>query len=127
MTDRDRLHAARCRWLFSVLYLAGLRTAEIATTPMGAAFCQRDAAGIERWWIEGKGDKIRRGPATDELIAELARFRRICGLPPSPQAGETRPLLLPVIGPGKPLSRAAIHLIVKEVQAGGRPSAASGA
>lgn len=117
MTDRDRLHAARCRWLFSVLYLAGLRTAEIATTPMGAVFCRRDAAGIERWWIEvkGKGGKMRLVPATDELIAELARYRRSCGLPPSPQAGETRPLLLPVIGPEKPLSRAAIHLIVKEV------------
>lgn len=116
-TERDRLHAARCRWLFSVLYLAGLRAAEIASTPMGAVFCRRDATGVERWWIEvkGKGDKTRLVPATDELIAELARYRRICGLPPSPQAGETRPLLLPVIRPEKPLSRAAIHLIVKEV------------
>lgn len=116
-TERDRLHAARCRWLFSVLYLAGLRLAEIASTRMGAVFSRRDAAGVERWWIEvhGKGGKTRLVPATDELIAELARYRRICGLPPSPQIGETRPLLLPVIGPEKPLSRAAIHLIVKEV------------
>ena len=116
-TERDRLHAARCRWLFSVLYLAGLRLAEIASTRMGAVFSRRDAAGVERWWIEvhGKGGKTRLVPATDELLAELARYRRICGLPPSPQIGETRPLLLPVIGPEKPLSRAAIHLIVKEV------------
>lgn len=116
-TERDRLHAARCRWLFTVLYLAGLRAAEISSTPMGAVFCRRDGVGVERWWIEvhGKGSKTRLVPATDELIAELARYRRAHGLPPSPQVGETRPLLLPLIGQERPLSRAAIHLIVKEV------------
>ena len=116
-TERERLHAARCRWLFTILYLGGLRAAEIASTPMGAAFCRRDAAGVERWWIEvrGKGSKTRLVPASDELIAELARYRRAHGLPPSPQPGETRPLLLPLIGHDKPLSRGAIHLIVKQV------------
>ncbi|AEG71871.1 tyrosine-type recombinase/integrase [Ralstonia solanacearum] len=116
-TERDRLHAARCRWLFTVLYLAGLRAAEIATTPMGAVFCRRDVVGADRWWIEvrGKGSKTRLVPATDELIAELARYRRAHGLPPSPQLGEARPLLLPLIGKEQPLSRGAVHLIVKEV------------
>ena len=116
-TERERLHAARCRWLFTILYLGGLRAAEIASTPMGAAFCRRDAAGVERWWIEvrGKGSKTRLVPASDELIAELARYRRTHGLPPSPHPGETRPLLLPLIGHEKPLSRGAIHLIVKQV------------
>ncbi|WP_042591448.1 tyrosine-type recombinase/integrase [Ralstonia solanacearum] len=116
-TERDRLHAARCRWLFTVLYLAGLRAAEIASTPMGAVFRRRDAAGADRWWIEvqGKGSKTRLVPATDELIAELARYRRAHGLPPSPQLGEARPLLLPLIGQEQPLSRGAVHLIVKEV------------
>ncbi|MCD9231444.1 tyrosine-type recombinase/integrase [Ralstonia pseudosolanacearum] len=116
-TERDQLHAARCRWLFTVLYLAGLRAAEVATTPMGAVFCRRDAGGVERWWIEvhGKGGKTRLVPATDELIAELARYRRAHGLPPSPQMNEMRPLLLPLIGEGRVLSRGAVHLIVKEV------------
>jgi hypothetical protein len=64
-------------------------------------------------------------PATDELIAELARYRRAHGLPPTPQPGETRPLVLPVIGrqnDEKALSRGALHLILKEVSAW-RPSA----
>jgi len=89
--------------LFSVLYLAGLRLAEIASTRMGAVFSRRDAAGVERWWIEvhGKGGKTRLVPATDELIAELARYRRICGLPPSPQIGETRPFAAARDRPGK--------------------------
>ncbi|MBP0625160.1 tyrosine-type recombinase/integrase [Cupriavidus sp. LEh25] len=122
-TARERLHAARCRWLLSVLYLGGLRAAEVTGTAMGAFFCRRDAQGVERWWLEvtGKGNKTRLVPATDELIAELARYRRAHGLGPTPHPGETRPLLLPVIGRegrdnrDQGLSRGALHLILKEV------------
>ncbi|RDJ97667.1 tyrosine-type recombinase/integrase [Cupriavidus lacunae] len=119
-TARERLHAARCRWVLTVLYLGGLRASELTATTMGAFFCRRDAQGIERWWLEvtGKGNKTRLVPATDELIAELARYRRAHELPPTPQFGETRPLVLPVIGKAgseKPLSRGALHLILKEV------------
>ncbi|GAB2446533.1 hypothetical protein GCM10027081_54690 [Cupriavidus yeoncheonensis] len=116
-TDRERLHAARCRWLCTVLYLGGLRAAEVAGTTMGAFFCRRDAQGVERWWLEvtGKGNKPRLVPATDELIAELARYRRAHGLPPTPLTGEERPLVLPVIGREKALSRGALHLVIKEV------------
>ncbi|AGW95699.1 hypothetical protein N234_37175 [Ralstonia pickettii DTP0602] len=58
------------------------------------------------------GNKTWLVPATDELIAELARYRRAHELPPTPQFGETRPLVLPVIGSEgreKPLSRGALH------------------
>ncbi|SPK77233.1 Integrase/recombinase (plasmid) [Cupriavidus taiwanensis] len=125
-TARACLHAARCRWVLTVLYLGGLRASELTATTMGAVFCRRDAQGIERWWLEvtGKGNKTRLVPATDELIAELARYRRANDLPPTPQPGEALPLVLPVIGreqragrgdhdPG--LSRGALHLILKEV------------
>lgn len=120
-TERERLHAARCRWVLTVLYLGGLRASELTATTMGAFFCRRDAQGTERWWLEvtGKGNKVRLVPATDELIAELARYRRANGLPATPQPGETRPLVLPVIGRemgrDKALSRGALHLILKEV------------
>ncbi len=88
-TERERLHAARCRWLCTVLYLGGLRAAEVAGTAMGAFFCRRDAQGIERWWLEviGKGSKPRLVPATDELVAERARYQRAHGLPPTPAGG----------------------------------------
>jgi integrase len=116
-TERERLHAARCRWLFTVLYLGGLRAAEVAETRMGAFFCRRDRDGVERWWLEvtGKGNKTRLVPATDELIVELARYRAAHGLPPAPLPGEARPLVLPIIGKAKPLSRGALHLVLKEV------------
>jgi len=120
-TERERLHAARCRWVLTVLYLGGLRASELTATTMGAFFYRRDAQGIERWWLEvtGKGNQTRLVPATDELIAELARYRRANGLPATPQSGETRRLVLPVIGRetsrDKALSRGTLHLILKEV------------
>lgn len=119
-SERERLHAARCRWLLTVLYLGGLRAAEVAGAGMGAFFSRRDASGVERWWLEvtGKGSKTRLVPASDELMAELARYRRAHGLPPAPLPGEDRPLVLPVIGQARaprPLSRGALHLVLKEV------------
>ena len=56
-TERDRLHAARCRWLLTVLYLGGLRAAEVASTRMGAFFCltmtpARYFAGLRRSSIQ---------------------------------------------------------------------------
>jgi integrase len=116
-TERDRLHAARCRWLFTVLYLGGLRAAEVAETRMGAFFCRRDRDGMGRWWLKvtGKGNKTRLVPATDELIVELARYREAYGLPPMPLPGEARPIVLPIIGKEKPLSCGALHLVLKQV------------
>ncbi|MBB1629933.1 tyrosine-type recombinase/integrase [Cupriavidus sp. UME77] len=116
-TERDRLHAARCRWLLTVLYLGGLRAAEAASMRMGAFFCRRDSQGLERWWMEvtGKGNKTRLVPATDELMVELARYRNANGLPPAPSPGEDRPIVLPVIGRERALSRGALHLVLKEI------------
>lgn len=116
-TERERLHAARCRWLCTVFYLGGLRASEARSATMGAFFSRRDMKGLERWWLEvtGKGDKPRMVPVTDEWLAELTRYRLANGMAPLPQPGETCPLVLPVIGPEKALSRGALHLILKEV------------
>lgn len=116
-TDREREHFHRVRWLFSLLYICGLRISEVIENTMGAFFCRRDSEGEERWWLEisGKGDKIRLVPATAELIAELSRYRRENGLSPFPLPGEPTPLLLPIGGKQRSLTRSAVHLIVKEV------------
>jgi hypothetical protein len=65
--------------------------------PMGGFFRRRDRDGQDRWWlaITGKGDKERLIPATTELMAELARYRRHYNLVALPYGGETTPLLLP--------------------------------
>ena len=119
-TQRQAVHAARCRWLFSLLYIGGLRVSEVCGTTMGSFFARRGADGKERWWLEvtGKGEKTRLVPATDELMAELIRYRKANGLKPLPVEGEGLPVLLPVIGVAKPLARSAIHELVKEVVRG---------
>jgi integrase/recombinase XerD len=116
-TERQRAHYFRTRWLFTLLYLGGLRVSEVCENTMGAFFARRDQDGEERWWLEvaGKGDKTRLVPATGELMIELARYRRESGLAPSPTPGEDTPLILPLGKPRRPLTRAALHLILKEV------------
>ncbi len=116
-TSRQAAHAARSRWLFSLLYLGGLRVSEVCGTAMGNFFARRSADGKERWWIEvtGKGDKTRLVPGTDELMAELMRYRKASGLTPLPAEGEDLPALLPLIGAATALTRSTIHEIVKEV------------
>ena len=84
---------------------------------MGGFFVRRNSLSEDVWWLEvtGKGDKTRLVPATKELMDELARYRRENGLSPYPFSGEITPLLLPIGGKLRPMKRAAVHLIVKEV------------
>jgi integrase/recombinase XerD len=116
-TAREQFHYARVRWLFTLLYLGGLRITEVSANSMGQFFCRRDAAGRDRWWLEvtGKGDRQRLVPATAEMIAELTRYRRAQDLSALPVPGEDTPLVLPIDKARKPLTRAALHRIVKEV------------
>lgn len=116
-TDREREHYLRMRWLFSLLYLCGLRISEVVGNTMGGFFCRRDKDGQERWWLEitGKGDKTRLIPATNELMVELARYRREKGLPPFPTHTEDVPLLLPVGTQRRQMTRGAVHAVVKQV------------
>ncbi|MFO1424208.1 MAG: tyrosine-type recombinase/integrase [Candidatus Competibacteraceae bacterium] len=116
---RDQAHYHRVRWLFSLLYLCGLRISEVTGNTMGSFSHRINSGGQECWWLEitGKGNKTRLVPVTDELLTELTRYRQSRDLPPLPQPGEATPLLLP-IGHGcrpRPLTRAAVHLIVKTV------------
>jgi len=117
VSEREKLHASRCRWLFSLLYIGGLRVSEICGTNMGGLFSRRSTDARERWWLEitGKGGKTRLVPATGELMTELMRYRKVQGLSMLPLEGETTPLVIPLIGPNKPMARSAIHEIVKAV------------
>lgn len=116
-TSRERNHYLRLRWLISLCYVCGLRISEIAGNNMGGFFRRRDREGDERWWLEilGKGDKLRIVPATDELMVELARYRRELSYPPYPVPGETTPLLLPIGGKPRSMTRGGIHEIFKSV------------
>ncbi|MFM0052490.1 tyrosine-type recombinase/integrase [Caballeronia grimmiae] len=124
-TDREKAHAYRARWLFTLLYLGGLRITEVGANTMGQFFVRRDADGALRWWltIHGKGDKQRLVPATREMMMELSRYRQYLGLSALPSPSEDTPLVLPIGATAfnertetcVPLTRAALHAIVKDV------------
>lgn len=116
-SERERDHYFRIRWLFTLLYLGGLRISEVVENSMGDFFSRRDRNGEERWWLEvmGKGAKERLVPATKEMMIELTRYRREKGLPPYPGSGEKTPLVLPIGKSHEPLTRGALHVIVKRV------------
>ncbi len=118
--DRQRAHAARARWLLSLLYIGGLRVSEVCGGTMGGFFSRLSADGKERWWLEvmGKGQKVRLIPATPELMTELARYRTSLGLPPLPSPGGASPLVHPLIGPAAAMQRTAIHEVVKDIMVG---------
>ncbi len=119
-TPRDELRAARARWLFSLLYLGGLRVSEVCALSMGAFHAVQAADGKQRWWIDvtGKGNKKRIVPATDELIAELVRYRRVNKLKALPGGGDSLPVLLPLIGPPTFMTRTAVYELVKDIVRG---------
>lgn len=126
-TARHQAVYWRARWLFSLLYLCGLRISEVVGNSMGGFFSRTDPkTGELRWWLQitGKGDKVRLVPATNELMVELTHYRRWLGLSPLPQYGEASPLLFPVwwhkpaqgsLEWPAPLTRAAIHVVVKDI------------
>ncbi|MDY7537907.1 site-specific integrase [Undibacterium sp. RTI2.1] len=116
-TDRHREHYFRLRWLFSLMYLCGLRISEIVESSMGSFLRRRDKDGEDQWWLEilGKGDVLRIVPATSELMVELARYRREKGLSAAPIPGEEIPLLLPIGDQRRHLTRGGLHAIIKKV------------
>lgn len=116
-TNREREHYQRVRWLFSLLYITGMRVSEVTQNSMGGFFCRKDKSSESRWWLEitGKGDKTRIVPATNELMLELGRYRHEMGLSLSPIEGETLPLLFPIGGKQRAMTRSAVHLILKQI------------
>jgi len=116
-TNREREHYQRIRWLFSLLYITGMRVSEVTQNTMGGFFSRKDKSSESRWWLEitGKGDKTRIVPATNELMLELGRYRREMGLSLNPTGGESTPLLLPIGGKQRAMTRSALHLILKQI------------
>ncbi|SAL88858.1 Phage integrase [Caballeronia terrestris] len=115
-SDRARAHAYRVRWLFTLLYLGGLRIAEVGANTMGQFFVRRDADGTLRWWLSlhGKGGKERLVPATREMMMELSRYRQQLGLSALPSPGDETPLVLPIKAMLKKVNASGWHAVYIE-------------
>lgn len=87
---------ARWRWLATLFYMTGIRTAEAVNATMGGFSVVRDREqGRNRYFLTviGKGDKERSIPLPDSFLPEVTRYRRTFGMSDWPAAGETTPLV----------------------------------
>lgn len=112
-TRREQQHFERVRWVLRLLYGLGLRAAEAAQA--------RSADLVQRrgnWWLHvaGKGGVEGDVPVSEDLMADLARYRRFHGLDPAPRVDEATPLIMSVTGNRhRCLTATALYLVVKEV------------
>ncbi len=119
---RQQRDKARARWLTTLFYLLGLRISEVAAGTMSNFVRELGTDGTPRWWLEvvGKGLKYRRIPVSQELLAELMRYREAHGLGPLPARNELTPLLLPFRqragnASGEGVDRKTVHNAIKAV------------
>ncbi|MFC0134316.1 tyrosine-type recombinase/integrase, partial [Massilia eurypsychrophila] len=86
--------AARDHFLFVAFVTTGARLSEIAQASMGAIHLEAD----DRWWLHvvGKGDKPRRLPVCDEMLACFQVYRQAFSLAPTTHRHDTTPLVLSV-------------------------------
>lgn len=119
-TSARQLTLVRLRWIFSALFLTGLRISEMASTKMSAIYCDR-RRGQQDWWMDviGKGGKLRKVPLNDEFMNEYRRYLKYMGLSEIVGSDEFRemPLVisLRVHRKNEPMSRSSIHREVKKI------------
>ncbi len=82
----------RDRFLLIAFAHTGARLNEIVSANMGAIYTE----GGGRWWIDvlGKGNKPRRLPVPEEMLAAFQRYREAYGLPPQTARVDRTPLVL---------------------------------
>lgn len=112
-TPREQQHYERTRWLFRFIYGASLRASEAAQAKSSDLSQRRG-----NWWLHvvGKGGTEGDVPMSNELMADLARYRQFYGLSALPSPLETSPLIMSVAGrTDQFLTSTAIYLVVKEI------------
>lgn len=113
----DPRHRARCRWVFTLLYLTMGRISEAIGATMGDFYRAPSRHGTV-WWLHviGKGNKEGDIPVTDELLDELKAYRVANGLPALPEMDDKTPIILRVEGDrSRPMTQSMLHKIIKQV------------
>lgn len=91
-TPAELRRRARDRFLLIAFAHTGARLNEIVGAAMGAIYME--AKG--RWWLDvvGKGNKPRRLPVPDDMLAAFQAYRQAYGLPPQGGRADRTPLVL---------------------------------
>ena len=110
----DELLKQRRIWLFTLLFLTGMRKSEVANAKMSNFHYESG-----EWWLYviGKGNKEAKIPVTPQLYSALQTYRLAMGIQPQPSPTETDLGL--IISPKlnnklKSLSEKSIYNIVKD-------------
>lgn len=105
---------ARCRWIFTALFLTGMRISELACASTGNIEI-RHINGKKFSWLTiiGKGRVERSIPLTDEFFVEYSRYRESLEL--KSEINQNTPLVFSIQKNREVqfLSRSTIHRIVK--------------
>ncbi|MFC4518430.1 tyrosine-type recombinase/integrase [Cupriavidus pinatubonensis] len=104
-TESARLHRARDRWVIALLFLTGLRASEATALTWADFECLVGRSG-PFWTVrvrQAKGGDDQLVPC-DNVMEELARFRRLVGLPPTPSSLDGV-AVIPALGGGRQPSR----------------------
>jgi len=111
-TSREAAHYNRTRFMFSFLYLTGMRRFEMAKARTSDLRFKRG-----QWWLDvlGKGSVEGEVPLPADALEAIKSYRESTGRPALPPSGTDEPLLMDLTGAGRPLSDRAIYAIVKEV------------
>ncbi|MFC6522718.1 tyrosine-type recombinase/integrase [Undibacterium arcticum] len=91
----DKKHYDRVRWIFSALYLSGVRRSEFVNAKMNSI---RRVKGKWWWKVKGKGGVTGNVPVNEEMMAELMSYRTSLGLAPLPSPDDETPMVSDVSG-----------------------------
>lgn len=110
-TKKQINHFQRNQFLFHLLYLMAPRVSEVSSHSMNSFRLYR---GQWWWFVLGKGEKLGKVPASDEMLAALMQYRQHLGLSPLPAENDTSPLLRSISG-SKGISANMVYRQVKTV------------
>lgn len=111
-TKEQEMMRERARFLIHFCALIGPRRSELARARMGSV--ARTTEGYWFWHTQGKRQKYRKVPLTEEAMSVVVRWRRFRGFPDLPSDHEAEPLVCDLTG-SRALSDKRIYQIGKEV------------
>lgn len=102
----------RARFVMAFLYLMAPRVGELETHNMNSF---REIDGRWWWFVVGKGAKLAKVPAPDDMLQALIRYRKHLGMSAVPTSKDDSPLLRSTRHPGASISARRINQVLKQI------------